>query len=145
MTVRFVKGATDFTTKNPLFPYRPTHDRYQFKGKTAGATKVIQELATATDAYTFQFRDMSTTDRDNLFGLFKDDIDGAMATFTFTDVDSVAHTARWMNEWDFAELMRIDDESVLMWEVEVLGDNIAYDYDAQVVEDAYDVVKSIKL
>ena len=101
MTVRFVKGGTDFTVKNPLFPYRPVHNRFQFKGKTAGGTQIVQELATATDGYAFQFQNMSTTDRDNLFNLFKDDIDGAMSTFTFTDVAAVEHTARWMNGWDF--------------------------------------------
>ena len=101
MTVRFVKGGTDFTVKNPLFPYTPTHDRYQVKGKTAGATQIVQELATATDAYTFQFANMGTTDRDELFAFFKDDIDGAMETFTFYDVDNDSHTARWMNNWDF--------------------------------------------
>ncbi len=101
MTIRFVKGGTDFTVKNPLFPYRPVHDRHQFIGKTAGGTTIVQELAAATDAYEFRFRNMSTTDRDNLFDFFKDDIDGAMETFTFTDVAAVEHTARWLNEWDF--------------------------------------------
>jgi hypothetical protein len=101
MTVRFVKGGTDFTVKNPLFPYRPVHDRHQVLTRTAGNTQIKQELAIPTDSYAFQFRNMSTTDRDNLFDFFKDDIDGMMQTFTFTDVDTVEHTATWLNPWDF--------------------------------------------
>ena len=101
MTVRFVKGGTDFTVKNPLFPYRPIHDRFQVTPRTAGGTQIVQTLAEPQDGYTFRFRNMSTTHRDLLFAFFKDDIDGAMETFTFTDVAAGEHTARWMNKWDF--------------------------------------------
>lgn len=102
MTVRFVKGGTDFTVKNPLFPYEPTHDRMQFKGKTAGGTQVVQKLAVPLEGYIFQFHNMSPAERLNLFNFYKDDVDGAMATFTFTDVAAVEHTARWMDDtFDF--------------------------------------------
>ena len=98
MSVTFTLGGTTYTVKSPYFPYMPVHDRMQVKGKTAGGTQIVQELAAAQDSYTFQFKNMTTAERDNLESFYKNTVDGAMTTFTFTDVAAAAHTARWMDD-----------------------------------------------
>ncbi|RJQ29221.1 hypothetical protein C4571_02185 [Candidatus Parcubacteria bacterium] len=104
MSVIFTQGATTVTlTRGPIFPYTPQTDKYQLIGRTAGNTIIVQELATQDSVYTFRFANVSDSDYADLYSFWNTTIDGANETFTFTDPDASAHTARWMNGWKWEQ------------------------------------------
>jgi len=102
MSVTFTKDATVVTVRSPLFPYRPEESLAQVKSYTEGGTLVVQDLGAGDAIILLSFRNLSTTERDNLYSFWKNTVDGASTTFTFTEPDASTFTARWMDDvFDF--------------------------------------------
>ena len=98
MSCIFTKGATVVTiTRGPLFPYSPVFDPAQVSTKTFGGTLVTQDLGASEDLYVFAFRNLTTTQKTNLYNFYKTTMNRAADTFTFTDPAAAEHTARWMD------------------------------------------------
>ena len=98
MPVHFIKDATDHTIRSPLFPYRVGDDRGQFVGETAGGTDIIQGLRAAKKEFTLRFKNLTDTEKGNLYTFWTTTVDGASTTFTYTDPESNNFTVRWMNK-----------------------------------------------
>lgn len=89
------------TTKQPAFPLtEPVDYPEQLSGETAGGTLFVQDKGVVRSTFELEFDRMPETDRDNAYTFFTT-VKKAFYTFEYSDRDSVLHTVRWMNRFDF--------------------------------------------
>lgn len=97
MAVRFVLGGTDFKIQNPVLINRYIVDAFQSKGRTAGGELFVYDKA-PDEVYrlALRFEGLRDSERQDLEDFFVDDAEGMLNTFTYTDHEGTAWTARFL-------------------------------------------------
>ena len=91
MSITFTRGGSSVTLRSPLFPYLPERIKRKVVTETAGGTIVVQTKAAEVLEWTLRFRNLTTTERDNLHTFWQSTIDGPDETFTYTDPAAANH------------------------------------------------------
>ena len=106
MSVTFVKGATTVTLHDPAQRVTLVHHKRQTISRTQGGNVRVHDLGVDTYGISLTFEAMTTTEKSNLQSFFNTDVDGAMNTFTYTDENSTAYTARFLDtDLQFTKVM----------------------------------------
>lgn len=96
MSVSFVLDATTVTLPEPP-PGTPVRAvRRDVIGRTAGGTVYVYEKGVETFEVELAFESLSDGEKTTLTDFFDDTTDGCLNTFTYTDSNGTARTARFL-------------------------------------------------
>lgn len=92
-------GVTTFVfSRGDLFPTRKPIQARQRIGKSHAGEIHVATLSPPEYLHLLTFTGLSTTDRTNLLAfLLDDDVNWAEGSFTYTDVNSVTYTVRYLD------------------------------------------------
>ena len=94
LTVTFAKGAESVTLPAPEPGSRMRLVKHQGLGLTAGGTRYAYDKGVTRYEADLDFRSLTTAQKESLVNFFDTEIEGAKETFTYTDSESTAYTAR---------------------------------------------------
>lgn len=97
MSVTFVLGGTTVTLPDPAPGYPIRSIRRQSLGRTAGGQVYVYDKGIAATEAILPFESLTDTEKGDLVDFFEDTAEGGMNTFTYTDSNGDAHTARFLD------------------------------------------------
>ena len=97
MSVTLVKGATTVTLPDPITGTRVTENKRQVVSRTQGGTVKVQDQGVDTYEAVLDWADLSASEKSALQSFFHTTVDGAANTWDYTDEDSTAFTARFLD------------------------------------------------
>jgi len=112
MPVTLTKDAVEITLKDPVYPFKTERVEAQVAYQTEGGTEIIDELGEPEEVRVYTFRNLSTTEKNNLESFRNNTISGMLETFTFDDGTPV--TVRWVDPKFDPTLETYDSYTVLM-------------------------------
>jgi hypothetical protein len=104
MSVTFVKVGTTVTVRNPERANRKRATRMQVSGRAASGDLYVYDKGVTLYRLALDFIEVSTTVKNSLEAFFITTVQAQMQTFTYTDHNAVAWTARFVTpELEFTE------------------------------------------
>ncbi len=94
LTVTFEKGVESVTLPAPEPGSQMRLVKHQGLGLTAGGTRYAYDKGVTRYEADLSFRSLTTAQKEALTGFFDDDTEGSKETFTYTDTEATAYTAR---------------------------------------------------
>ena len=96
-TVTFVLGGTTVTLPAPVPGSTIREIKHQASFLFASGDRVAYDKGVDRYEIDLEFESLSVTELDNLQGFFHTTVDGVVTTFTYTDTNGTAHTARFLD------------------------------------------------
>ena len=96
MGVSLQRQTTTVTLPDPLpgYPVRAAHR--QAVGRTAGGAVYVYDKGVKTFEVELHFESLSQSEKEALAAFFKDTAEGCLQTFTYSDSNGTARTARFL-------------------------------------------------
>ncbi len=111
MTIRFhypsaaAPAASWQPTKPPRFPLPRRLDYpQQVVGETAGGTVYVQDKGPRRETFELTFDHLPQDERDQAASFF-DTVRKAASSFEFVDPEGQTHTVRWVNGFEFSQMV----------------------------------------
>ena len=91
--------------KPPYLPMRKSNDYpEQLTGETAGGTLYVQDKGPIRETFELAFGRITASDRDAALTFFNT-VKKSFSPFEYQDVDGTLHTVRWLNAFEFQEMV----------------------------------------
>ncbi len=97
MAITFVLGSTTVSLPDPSPDYPVRDVLRQAVGRTAGGTVFVYQKGVQTYEAELSLAALSDTQKGDLTDFFADEAEGCRNTFTYTDPNSNAFTARFLD------------------------------------------------
>jgi len=91
-------GGTKYTFRSPELSNELGRRRIQARGRTHDGALLVADKGLTSRAFRLSFRELTATEKTNMIAFFDDDAKGSLVSFTYTDHDANAHTARFLSE-----------------------------------------------
>lgn len=108
-TLTFSKGIN--------YPVQAPREQIQAIDRTAAGTLEVETLGAIIRRRTIAFSNLPAVDYIALKNWFDNISQGAANTFTYTDMESVDYTVRWINQFNFVETKAGYDGTIDLEEV----------------------------
>lgn len=100
----FTLGADTFTfSKGINYPVQAPREQIQAIDRTAAGTLEVETLGAIIKRLTISFSNLPAADYSAARNWFDSIAQGAANSFTYTDMESIDHTVRWINQFNFTE------------------------------------------
>lgn len=119
MSVTFESGATQLTLRDPEYLNSEVSERQQSLGRTASGVVYVYDKGVEVRMMRLAFRYFDQSEKDGLEDFYRNTVEGALSSFTYTDHRSRVWTARFMDAPEFSEAL--SDK----WHCEVLLEVVA--------------------
>ena len=96
MSVTFVLGETNVELPDPSPGYPVRAIQRQAVGRSAGGTLYVYDKGVETYEVEITFESLTDSEKSALQGFFDNDTEGCLNTFTYTDSNGTARTARFL-------------------------------------------------
>ena len=97
MSITFQGGETTLTLPDPLPGYPARAVRRQVVGRTAGGSVYVYDKGVETFEVELPFESLTDAEKAALAAFFDDVAQGCLQTFTYTDSNGTARTARFLD------------------------------------------------
>jgi len=114
LTVRFSKDTTTLRLPAPSPGSLHTLAKEQAAGLSAAGQRYVYDKGVDRRALALKFPTLTTAQKDALASFFDSTADGMMQTFTYTDADGTAWTARFASPDLAVQRVREDEWSVAL-------------------------------
>lgn len=85
------------------YPAQSPREQVQAIDRTAAGTLEVESLGTVIKRHSLVFSNLDSADYAALLYWFDTVCQGAANAFVYTDMESVNHTVRWTNQFNFVE------------------------------------------
>lgn len=100
----FTLGTNVLTfSKGIVYPVQSPREHIQAIDRTAAGTLEVESLGAIVKRLPISFKNLPLIDYSALKNWFDNIAAGAANAFTYTDMDSVDHLVRWVNQFNFIE------------------------------------------
>lgn len=96
MSITLALGETTVTLPDPSPGYPVWAVKRQFLGRTAGGAIYAYDKGVQTFEVELPFESLTDTEKTALADFFADTAEGGLRTFTYTDSNATAYTARFL-------------------------------------------------
>ncbi len=96
-TITFVSGNTTVTLPGPIPDYPVSHERRQNISRSASGTVYVYDKSVDIYEVELTFQSLSATQKASLDSFFGSTVQGGVTTFTYTDTNGTAYTARFLD------------------------------------------------
>ena len=105
MSITLLNGADLLTLPDPIPGYPVRAVRRQAVGRTAGGSVYVYDKGVDTFEVELPFESLTDEEKDALSDFFDSVAEGCLQTFTYTDSNGAAHTARFITpKLDFTKV-----------------------------------------